>query len=36
LPGHDPANEALPAWFDEWMLAERTGKDMSTFYGHVK
>jgi len=33
LPWHNAASDKPPAWFDEWMQAERDGIDMATFYG---
>jgi predicted metal-dependent hydrolase len=32
-PMHDPADQPLPAWADEWMRAYEGGADMTTYFG---
>ena len=32
-PGHDPADEPLPAWVDEWHAAYDSGADVTTYEG---
>ncbi|WP_231967236.1 hypothetical protein [Mycobacterium sp. E136] len=32
-PYHDPADQPLPEWADEWMRAYDRGDDMTTFFG---
>ncbi|MEB4208041.1 metal-dependent hydrolase [Mycobacterium sp. 94-17] len=32
-PGHDPADQPLPAWADVWMRSYDEGTDMRTFFG---
>jgi hypothetical protein len=33
MPNHDPTNEPLPAWVDEWHAAFDTGSDVTTYAG---
>ena len=35
LPGHDPADQPLPPWADEWRAAYARGDDMTAFVGTV-
>ena len=32
-PAHNPADQPLPQWADEWMRAYDRGEDMTTYYG---
>ena len=32
-PRHDPAQEPLPAWVDEWHAAYDCGADVTTYEG---
>jgi hypothetical protein len=33
MPNHDPANEPLPAWVDEWHVAFDADADVTGYTG---